>query len=464
MNALRRDEIWIVDDDESMRWVLEKALRTDGRPVVSYADGRAAEGALAEARPRVLITDLRMPERDGLALLSSAAERYPELPVIILTAYSDIESAVTAFDHGAFEYLPKPFDVDELTEVVDRAWHKHEPAELPPDVELRSGMVGDSAAMQRVFRTIARLSRSDLSVLLTGETGTGKELAARAVHDHSPRSSGPFVALNTAAIPQELLESELFGHEKGAFTGAQRQHFGRFEQANGGTLFLDEIGDMPADLQTRLLRVLAENEFYRLGGHTLIRVDVRVVAATHQDLATKVAEGTFRADLLHRLNVVRIELPALRERRDDISSLAEHFLRLAAEETNLDRKAIDEEAMACLVRYDWPGNVRELRNLCRRLTVMAPGAQIRRSDLPAEYGGPELATTPDWHRALTDWARTALEDAPGNLMTEAQDQLQGILFTQALRHTGGKRQAAAKLLGCGRNTLARRLKELGLEA
>ena len=458
-------DIWIVDDDESMRWVLQKALHSERHPVTAFKGVVEAQAALRHSRPRVLIADLRMPDGDGMELLSFAAKRYPELPVIIITAHSDIQSAVTAFDHGAFEYLPKPFDVDELTEVVDRAWHRERDQEPPAKVQLRSGMVGDSPAMQRVFRTIARLSRADLSVLLTGETGSGKELAARAIHDHSPRSGGPFVALNTAAIPQDLLESELFGHEKGAFTGAQKQHFGRFEQANGGTLFLDEIGDMPADLQTRLLRVLAESEFYRLGGHTLIRVDVRVVAATHQDLTDKVAAGLFREDLLHRLNVVRIEIPPLRERRDDIAPLAEHFLRLAAEETNLERKQMSRDAVRCLQGYGWPGNVRELRNLCRRLTVLAPGTEIRRSDLPAEYGGPSDVTTPEWHRALDAWAREVLDGTPSErLLNHAQDQLQAILFRAALDQTGGRRQAAAKLLGCGRNTLARRLKELGLDA
>ncbi len=458
-----QEEIWVVDDDQSMRWVLQKALNSDEHPVVAFSGVEAATEALESARPRVLITDLRMPDGNGLDLLGSAASRYPKLPVIIITAYSDIESAVTAFDHGAFEYLPKPFDVRELKQVVDRAWERHavNPA---PDVELRSGMVGESPAMQRVFRTIARLSRSNLSVLLTGETGTGKELAARAVHDHSPRRNGPFVALNTAAIPQELLESELFGHEKGAFTGAQKQHLGRFEQANGGTLFLDEIGDMPLDLQTRLLRVLAENEFYRLGGHALIKVDVRVVAATHQDLEQKVENGSFRADLLHRLNVVRIELPPLRERKDDIDPLMEHFLQFAALETNLERKQITEEAMHLIRAHTWPGNVRELRNLCRRLTVMAPGTEIRPSDLPSDISGSDPQVDPSWHGALAEWAREALRSEPSQLLAQAQDELQAVMFRAALEETQGHRQAAAKLLGCGRNTLARRLKELGLDA
>lgn len=464
MNSTNHQSIWIADDDQSIRWVLEKALGTAGYAVRSFEDGAEVMAALESEQPVVLITDLRMPRKDGVSLLNAMQQRFPEIPIVVMTAYSDLDTAVSAFDAGAYEYLPKPFDTDEVVTVVSRACDRQDGRNGGPEpAPQHAGMVGESPEMMRVFRTIARLSKSELSVLLTGETGTGKELAARALHDHSPRRGGPFVALNTAAIPKDLLESELFGHEKGAFTGAQNQHLGRFEQAHGGTLFLDEIGDMPPELQTRLLRVLAESEFYRVGGRGLIKVDVRVIAATHQDLAAKVEAGTFRADLMHRLNVVRIGLPPLRQRREDVALLARHFLRAAAQEMNLEQKQLSEQACELMRAYDWPGNVRELQNLCRRLTVMAPDDLIRPDDLPAEISGQTTRTSYEWQQSVASWAESQLTQNPGQVMQTAQDELQRVLFEAALKRTQGKRHAASLLLGCGRNTLTRRLKDLGLD-
>jgi two-component system, NtrC family, nitrogen regulation response regulator GlnG len=428
----------------------------------------AGTGGAAARAPDVLVTDIRMPGPDGLALLASLTATWPDLPVIVITAHSDLDSAVAAYQGGAFEYLPKPFDIDEAVELVRRAGADRSGAREDAARPALPSLIGQAAAMQDVFRAIGRLSGSSMTVLITGESGTGKELVARALHQHSPRASSAFVALNTAAIPAELLESELFGHEKGAFTGAEGRRTGRFEQAHGGTLFLDEIGDMSAALQTRLLRVLAEGEFYRVGGQVPVRVDVRVIAATNQDLARGVEQGGFREDLFHRLNVMRITIPPLRERREDIPLLLEHYLRKAADELSVAPKRISGEAVQRLAAFDWPGNVRQLVNTCRRLTVVAPGREIRLSDLPPEVGGVAAATPPSpaaaaWTDSLAAWAKGRLEDGDGPLLDEALAALERTLIQVAMSRSGGRRQDAARLLGWGRNTLARKIRELGLD-
>ena len=410
-----------------------------------------------------------MPETDGLSLLETISSEHPEVPVIIMTAYSDLESTVSAYRGGAFEYLPKPFDVDDAVELVRRALGRNRdrkdwPAgaeEVPSAVR---GIVGSAPAMQEVFRAIGRLSRSNITVLITGESGTGKELVARALHRHSPRSQGPFIALNTAAIPRELLESELFGHERGAFTGAQSQRLGRFEQADGGTLFLDEIGDMPAELQTRLLRVLSDGEFYRIGGHVPIRVDVRIIAATHQDLEKHVHDGSFREDLYHRLNVIRVHVPALRERREDIHALLAHFLESAAEELGTEAKTLTPQVERYLTGLEWPGNVRQLENLCRWLTVMASGNEIHMADLPHELRAQTDAPSAleDWESHLARWAEMRLASGETSLLEVALPKFEQIMIKAALSASGGRRQDAARLLGWGRNTLTRKIKEHGM--
>ncbi len=457
-------EVWIVDDDAGIRWVLERSMEQAGLACRCFDSAPPALEALAQHRPDVLVTDIRMPGPDGLALLARLKTDWPELPVIVITAHSDLDSAVAAYQGGAFEYLPKPFDVDHAVELVRRAGADRAAArDEPPPPKLPS-LVGRATAMQEVFRAIGRLSGSSMTVLITGESGTGKELVASALHQHSPRAARPFVALNTAAIPAELLESELFGHEKGAFTGAESRRTGRFEQADGGTLFLDEIGDMSGALQTRLLRVLAEGEFYRVGGQVPVRVDVRVIAATNQDLAKGVAEGRFREDLFHRLNVMRIEIPPLRERREDIPLLLEHYLRKAADEIPVPAKTISAEVVDRLTAFNWPGNVRQLVNTCRRLTVVAPGREIRLSDLPAEFGGAQPALRPrSWSHGLAAWAEQRLEAGGGQLRDEALAELERTLITVAMAHSGGHRQEAARLLGWGRNTLARKIRDLGLD-
>jgi two-component system nitrogen regulation response regulator GlnG len=454
--------IWIVDDDPSIRFVLERALTRPDTHLESFPDASTALDAAQVGLPDLVLTDIRMPGKSGLELLDWLAENAPQVPVVVMTAYSDLDTTVTAYARGAHEYLPKPFDIDELLTLTERALEKSE-----PDLQTRAlgseELLGDSPVMQQTFRSIGRLARSRLGVLISGETGTGKELIARALHRHSPRGHGPFIALNTAAIPAELLESELFGHEKGAFTGAQQRHRGRFEQANGGTLFLDEIGDMPASLQTRLLRVLAEGEFYRVGGHELIKVDVRVVTATHQDLRQRVRDGSFREDLFHRLDVVQINAPPLRERGQDVLLLAETFLGQAAAETALEPRRLDAASREMLMAHAWPGNVRELKNLCWRLTVMAPGPVIRAEDLGAllqEAAADQTGS--DWQSGFERWFRGQLDDPDERLMNLTQDRLQAIMLRLALEKTGGRREAAAQLLGCGRNTLTRRLKELGI--
>ncbi|BCX80742.1 two-component system, NtrC family, nitrogen regulation response regulator GlnG [Methylomarinovum caldicuralii] len=459
-------EIWVIDDDQSIRWVLEKALSKAGFKVCPFAEVSEPERLLRHTRPDVLLTDICMPGTDGLMLLRQIRQRHPELPVIVMTAHSDLDSAVAALHGGAFEYLPKPFDLDEMVQVVRRACQEHGSGETSPPETDTPEIIGAAPAMQAVFRAIGRLARSPVTVLITGESGTGKELVARALHRHSPRAGGPFIALNMAAIPKDLLESELFGHEKGAFTGADQRRSGRFEQAHGGTLFLDEIGDMPADLQTRLLRVLAEGEFYPLGAHTPCKVDVRIIAATHQNLETLVAEGRFREDLYHRLNVIRIPLPPLRQRREDIPALLHHFLKRAAAELQTEAKTLRPDVEAFLSRLDWPGNVRQLENLCRWLTVMAPGNVVHMEDLPPELRRPTLETAPatdHWTEALACWTEQALAEGRPNIAKEAITEAERILIRTALNHTRGHRQDAARLLGYGRNTLTRKINELGLD-
>ena len=456
--------VWLVDDDASIRWVLERALRNDGMTARAFEAAEPALDALRRDAPDVLITDIRMPGASGLELLKRIRAARPELPVIVMTAHSGLGSAVSAYEGGAFEYLPKPFDIDQAVALVRRAASGASPgspagAAAPRIPEL----LGRAPAMQQVFRAIGRLARSSVTVLITGESGTGKELVARALHEHSPRSARPFVALNTAAIPADLLESELFGHERGAFTGADAQRRGRFEQADGGTLFLDEIGDMSLPLQTRLLRVLAEGEFYRVGGQTPIRVDVRVIAASHQDLKERLTRGLFREDLYHRLNVIRIELPPLAARAEDIPALLTHYMRIAAQELGVEPKVLAPDALARLSGYEWPGNVRELVNLCRRLTVLAPGSEVHLADLPPELAGaPARASEADWAQALAGWAERHVQAGSPPLPDAAQPQFERVLIRTALKRTQGHRQEAAKLLGWGRNTLTRKLRELGM--
>jgi two-component system nitrogen regulation response regulator GlnG len=458
--------VWLVDDDASIRWVLERALKNGGMAPKAFDAAEPALIALKSDAPDVLITDIRMSGHSGLDLLRKVHDAHPDLPVIVMTAHSDLGSAVSAYESGAFEYLPKPFDIDQAVDLVRRAAQAGgrvpEGAGTVPKIP---ELLGRAPAMQQVFRAIGRLSRSSVNVLVTGESGTGKELAARALHEHSPRANKPFIALNTSAIPGELLESELFGHEKGAFTGADSLRRGRFEQADGGTLFLDEIGDMTTSLQTRLLRVLAEGEFYRVGGQTPIRVDVRVIAATHQNLEERVEKGLFREDLFHRLNVIRIELPPLRARREDIPDLVTHYLQLAAQELGVEAKTMTEAASELLAAYNWPGNVRELVNLCRRLTVLAPGSEIHLEDLPPEIsaGGGGPAPEQDWTQALVGWAERSAAAGGKPLLDEALPAFERALIRVALKRTQGHRQGAAKLLGWGRNTLTRKLKELGMD-
>jgi len=464
MNSALR--VWLVDDDASIRWVLERALKSGGMTPRVFEAAEPALEALHGDAPDVLLTDIRMPGLSGLDLVRRLHETRPQLPIIVMTAHADLDNAVSAYESGAFEYLPKPFDIDQVVELVRRAAESAaKPISGRTDDTPMPELLGKAPAMQQVFRAIGRLSRSAVSVLITGESGTGKELVARALHEHSPRSGKSFIALNTSAIPSELLESELFGHEKGAFTGADALRRGRFEQADGGTLFLDEIGDMPTGLQTRLLRVLAEGEFYRVGGQSPIRVDVRVIAATHQNLEDRVVRGLFREDLFHRLNVIRMELPPLRARREDVADLLDHYLGIAATELGVERKRIASDARAALEAYAWPGNVRELVNLCRRLTVLAPGGEIRLEDLPSEIRGASAVVDADgWPQVLAAWAEAeSLRRDAAPLLDTALPEFERTLIRVALRHTSGHRQEAAKLLGWGRNTLTRKLKELAME-
>ncbi len=456
--------VWVIDDDRSIRWVFEKALAREGIPFKTFAQAAEALDALAVGAPPVLVSDIRMPGTSGFDLLQNVKQRYPHLPVIIMTAYSDLESAVAAFQGGAFEYLPKPFDVDQAVELIRRALDeslREGEAEESPGTSPE--ILGQAASMQEVFRAIGRLSQSSATVLITGESGTGKELVARALHRHSPRAGNSFVAINTAAMPKDLLESELFGHERGSFTGAQSMRRGRFEQAEGGTLFLDEIGDMPAELQTRLLRVLSDGTFYRVGGHQSIRANVRVIAATNQEIEQRVQEGGFREDLYHRLNVIRLRLPSLRERREDIPLLARHFLAKSARELGAEPKRLSDAAMKYLAAQDLPGNVRQLENVCHWLTVMAPTQAIEVSDLPPELRQEPSAPEPDWLAALARETERRLARGDADIMTALSRTFEKTLIAKALAHTGGRRMEAATLLGIGRNTITRKIAELGIE-
>ena len=460
--------VWIVDDDQSVRWVLEKALQQAEMLPRSFERAEHMLEAIQHTTPDVLITDIRMPGMSGLALLERLSHSHPALPIIVITAHSDLENAVTAYKSGAFEYLPKPFDIDEAVELVRKAARKNglsDSDRKPKTKNSIPAMIGEAPAMQDVFRSIGRLAGSTMTVLITGESGTGKELVARALHEHSPRASKAFIALNTSAIASELLESELFGHEKGSFTGAHSRRQGRFEQANGGTLFLDEIGDMSPALQTRLLRVLAESEFYRVGGQESIKVDVRVIAATNQDLVRAVKDGRFREDLFHRLNVIRINTPPLRQRREDIPQLLSHYLAAAAKEMRATPKTFDSDALEMLRSYDWPGNVRQVVNATRRLTVTAPGAVITAEDIPADLGGKNQSkkAAQEWTRSLAAWAETQLGEDDASLLATALPELEKTLIQVAMSKTNGRRQEAAKLLGWGRNTLARKMKALHLD-
>ncbi len=468
----KNGRVWVVDDDRSIRWVLERALQQAGIQVELFDSAEPLLRRLETESPHAVVTDVRMPGTDGFELLDILKSRQPDVPVIVMTAHSDLDSAVQSYQGGAFEYLPKPFDVEEAIEVVRRAVaHAQETiAAKPPAVQQDEEVpeiIGQAPAMQEVFRAIGRLAHSHITVLINGESGTGKELVARALHRHSPRGKGPFVAINMAAIPHELIESELFGHEKGAFTGATQQRTGRFEQADGGTLFLDEIGDMPPDTQTRLLRVLADGEFYRVGGASATRVDVRIIAATHQNLEARVEAGSFREDLFHRLNVIRVHLPRLAERHADIPLLARHFMKQAARELGGEPKLLRPETEAFLSGLEWPGNVRMLENTCRWLTVMAPGREVHVEDLPPELLGQSSSDMEaDWGEVLRAWADRQLIDRPADapaLLEIAMPRFETIMITTALRHTGGRRRDAAHLLGWGRNTLTRKIRDLGLE-
>lgn len=462
----RQDIVWIIDDDRSIRWVLDKALTADGLKTECFNSGSEIIELLDRKRPDVIITDIRMPGISGLELLATITEKAPEIPIIIMTAHTDLDSAVASYQGGAFEYLPKPFDIDEAVTLINRALEHRRQQSPAIEVEVTqdTNIIGEAPAMQEVFRAIGRLSGSNLNVLINGESGTGKELVARALHDHSPRMNKVFIAINIAAIPNELLESELFGHEKGAFTGAQNQRQGRFEQANGGTLFLDEIGDMPAELQTHLLRVLSDGKFYRVGGHAQIETDVRIIAATNQDLEKRVEEGRFREDLFHRLNVIRIHLPALRERREDMPALIRHFLARSAEELSVDVKRMSEEAESYMAKLAWPGNVRQLENTCRWLTVMAPSQSIRVEDLPPELKSADSnEDNRNWVKLLRCKAEDLLHKGDNDIYHQLNIGFEKTLIETALHYTGGRKQDAAKLLGLGRNTLTRKLKELDIQ-
>jgi two-component system, NtrC family, nitrogen regulation response regulator GlnG len=480
---MSHNKIWVIDDDRAMRWVLEKTFKEEGFDVTSFEEAQSALDRLPTDAPDVILTDIRMPGIDGLTFLGKVKGSYPDLPVIIMTAHSDLESAVSSYQTGAFEYLPKPFDIDEALALVNRAilhinkLQQQESAKVTPIQSTE--IIGESPAMQEVFRAIGRLSQSHITVLINGESGTGKELVAHALHRHSPRSSKPFIALNMAAIPKDLIETELFGHEKGAFTGANTQRQGRFEQANGGTLFLDEIGDMPFETQTRLLRVLADGEFYRVGGHIPVRVDVRIVAATHQDLEKLVNDGRFREDLYHRLNVIRIHIPKLAHRSEDIPMLAQHFLARAGKELGVSPKILRPETQEYIQKLPWPGNVRQLENTCRWLTVMITGREVYPEDLPSELkqipinksddqgqlqAGVDRIALHHWDELLGQWAIQKLKNGEMKILDIATPMFERTLINAALQQTRGRKRHAAELLGWGRNTLTRKLKELGMDS
>ncbi len=475
--------VWIVDDDQSIRWVLEKALQRENMPYRSFSNPQDVLDAFDNEEPQVLISDIRMPRGNGIDLLQQVKAEHPHVPVIIMTAYSDLDSAVSSFQGGAFEYLTKPFDIAKSVELIRRAVEEslrlqESTRDVAERMQESAEMLGQAPAMQDVFRAIGRLSQSNVTVLITGESGTGKELVARALHKHSPRAGGPFIALNTAAIPKDLLESELFGHERGAFTGAQTMRRGRFEQAEGGTLFLDEIGDMPFDLQTRLLRVLSDGHFYRVGGHDPLKSNVRVIAATHQNLETRVAEGLFREDLFHRLNVIRLRLPSLRERREDIPLLARHFMQTSAKSLGMEVKRLSEDALTAIAALPFPGNVRQLENLCHWLTVMAPAQVIGPQDLPpdAVVMGADLpagvdatvmykaTSVSDWETGLALAAKQLLQDGHREVFDSLEAKFEKAVLSAALEVTRGRKVEAAERLGIGRNTITRKLQELGIES
>ena len=471
------NNVWIVDDDRSIRWVLEKALQKADIPCKTFSEAESVLQAIKKEQPALILSDIHMPGKSGLEMLAEIKKSYPKLPIIIMTAYSDLDSAVASFQGGAFEYLPKPFDIDKAIELVRRATEESEEEEQTPAEETASEIIGKAPAMQEVFRAIGRLSQSKATVLLTGESGAGKEVVARALHKHSPRSNAPFVAINMAAIPKDLMETELFGHEKGAFTGASAIRHGRFEQAEGGTLFLDEIGDMPAELQTRLLRVLSDGYYYRVGGHQSLKANVRIIAATHQNLEAMVRENRFREDLYHRLNVIRLRLPPLRERPEDIPLLVNHFLQKSAENLGVEPKLMSEEAMEFLKRFPFPGNVRQLENLCNWLVVMAPSQHIRVTDLPEEVrngeaekvhkNGEVSGSTPaggSWEELLKGEVKEMLKNQSPDLMKQLADTFESIVIGTALEYTHGRRVDAATRLGIGRNTITRKIAELKLES
>jgi two-component system nitrogen regulation response regulator GlnG len=465
-------EIWIAEDDRSLRWVMEKAISRNGIPVRSFESGDELLKALKTSQPEIIISDIRMPGIDGLELLAEIHGNWPHIPMIITTAHSDLDSAVAAYQGGAFEYLPKPFDLEELVDVARRAMSfANEQKSVAAPVERSRAVqeiIGEAPAMQEVFRAIGRLSNSNITVLINGESGTGKELVAQALHKHSPRRNNKFIALNMAAIPNDLIESELFGHEKGAFTGAAQRREGRFEQSDGGTLFLDEIGDMPPEAQTRLLRVLADGEFYRVGGHTAVKVDVRIIAATHQNLENLVAENRFREDLFHRLNVIRVHLPRLADRREDIPQLMEHFFHRAAKELEMEPKVLSQPAEDFFFNLPWPGNVRQLENICRWLTVMAAGREVLLSDLPPELqsedGEKEVRVQGDWQQMLRRWSERELKIGRRDILSQAIPEFERTMIEAAMAHTGGRKKDAAQLLGWGRNTLTRKLQEYDMES
>ena len=463
-------EIWIAEDDRSLRWVMEKAISREGIEVRSFENGDDLLLALQSSLPEIIISDIRMPGIDGLELLKQIHSTRPNIPVIITTAHSDLDSAVAAYQGGAFEYLPKPFDLDELVDVARRGVtfaREQKPQDLPRDAPPSQEIIGEAPAMQEVFRAIGRLSNSNITVLINGESGTGKELVAHALHKHSPRRNSKFIALNMAAIPHDLIESELFGHEKGAFTGAAQRREGRFEQANGGTLFLDEIGDMPPEAQTRLLRVLADGEFYRVSGHTSVKVDVRIIAATHQNLEELVESNRFREDLYHRINVIRVHLPKLTDRREDIPQLMTHFFHRAAKELEMEPKSLSREAEDFFCAMEWPGNVRQLENICRWLTVMAAGREVLLTDLPpelkAEDVAGELRVQGDWQQMLRRWSERELKSGRRDILSQAVPDFERTMIETALAHTSGRKKDAAELLGWGRNTLTRKLQEYQME-
>ena len=465
----KSNHVWIVDDDKSIRWVLERALSRSGIQVDIFSDAESLLSEINSSVPDVIISDIRMPGMDGLEMLSKIVEKHPKLPVIVTTAHSDLDNAVSSYQGGAFEYLPKPFDIDEAVAMTRRALEHVDENRISTTTatsEEATDMIGKAPAMQEVFRAIGRLSQSNINVLINGESGTGKELVAKALHRHSPRKDNPFIALNMAAIPKDLVESELFGHEKGAFTGASQQTVGRFEQASGGTLFLDEIGDMPSDIQTRLLRVLADGEFYRVGGHTPIKVDVRVIAATHQNLEVLVEQKKFRNDLFHRLNVIRMQLPRLADRNEDIPQLASYFLKVSAKDLEVETKILTDEVKNIFSTLPWPGNVRQLENTCRWLTVMASGNEIKPSDLPPELLKPTMTAPTDktssWEDQLRNWANRELSAGKERILDTAMPSFEKTMIEIALKHSHGRKRDAASLLGWGRNTLTRKMQELDM--